>query len=301
MEIYRNEIANVDLIVPVFAIPGSFEVKAVAGTTVLHTFSTVTAIANGYRVTLPFSLVVNDSEFVIVWKFNYLEGSATKTYEQRQAIEVVTPYVSRAELAVLLDDVSEDERMEAEAIVRRIIDVYTGQSFGRFSGTIDVKGNDSTQLALPLPLLTLTEMSDDRLDYDINSFVIRGNGWFLGQTPGAWWTIKSAPPEEILDQFSSGVIYAPGAISKKDFAYTSYYTVKGDWGYDSVPVPVVQAAKMLISDYACQDSSYRDRYLESMKAADWRIQFTQGAYDGTGNLKADQLLEPYKLSNLAVI
>jgi hypothetical protein len=38
-----------------------------------------------------------------------------------------------------------------------------------------------------------------------------------------------------------------------------------------------------------------------MKAADWRIQFTQAAYDGTGNLKADQLLEPYKLSNLAVI
>jgi hypothetical protein len=171
---------------------------------------------------------------------------------------------------------------------------------GKFRGTTVIIRNDSTQLALPMPLITFTDMSDDMFTFDPASFAIRGEGWFLGGKPGAYWTIKDAPPEDVLDDFNN-VIYAPGVIKKRDFAYTSVYSITGDWGYESVPYPVVQAARLLISDYACQDSSYRDRYLESIKAADWRMQFTQAAYDGTGNLKADQLLNPYKLSNMVVI
>lgn len=300
MEVYRNEMANIDLSVPVYAIPGSLDVKAYNGTTLLHTFSAVTAIAGGYRVTLPFSLVVNDSSFSVVWKFNYVEGASTKAYEHRQEVDVVTPIVPLSVLTALLDDVTAAERYEAEAVVRKIIEVYTGQTFGRFKGTHQVAGNDNTRLALPTPLISFTAMTDGTLDYEPSAFVITGSGWFLSQAPGAWWTIKDSPPEEVLDAFNN-VIYAPGVVKKRDFCWNSIYTITGDWGYESVPVPVVQAAKMLIDDYACQDSSYRDRYLESMKAADWRIQFTQAAYDGTGNLKADQLLNPYKLTNLVVI
>lgn len=302
MEVYRNEMANIDLPVPIYAIPGSFDVKAYDGTTLLHTFSTVTAIAGGYRVVLPFSLVVNDSSFSIVWKFNYLEGVTTKAYEHTELIDVVTPIVPLSVLTSLLEDVTTEERYEAEAVVRRIIEIYTGQTlgFGRFKGTRQVAGNDNTRLALPTPLISFTAMSDGTLDYEPSAFRITGSGWFLGQAPGAWWTIKDSPPEEVLDAFNN-VIYAPGVVKKRDFCWSDIYTITGYWGYESVPVPVVQAAKLLIDDYACQDSSYRDKYLESMKAADWRIQFTQAAYDGTGNLKADQLLNDYKLTNLVVI
>ena len=301
MEVYRNEMANVDLQVPVYAIPGSFDVKAYDGDTVLYSFSTVTAIANGYRVTLPFSLVTYDAKFSIVWKFNYLEGSTTKTYEARETIEVVTPIVPLSFLDEFLDDVTPDEKREAEAVVRRIIEVYTGQTFGRFKGTREVSGNDSSRLAMPSPLISFDSMTDGTLEYNPAAFRITGDGWFLSQAPGAYWTIKDAPPEEVLDQFSNGVIYAPGVVKKQDYSYTSIYTISGVWGYESVPTPVFQAAKMLISDYACQDSAYRDKYLQSMKSADWRLQFIQSAYEGTGNLKADQLLEPYKLTNMVVI
>ncbi|WXW92545.1 head-to-tail adaptor [Streptomyces phage Enygma] len=301
MEIYRNEMSNVDLEVPVAAIGGSFEVTAYEGNTLLYTFPTVGAVPGGYRVVLPFSLVQIDRTFEVRWKFDYMEGSARKTYNVATPVEIVTPIIPLSQLAELLSDVSEEDRYEAELVVRKIIEAYTGQSFGKYRGTIDVVGNDSTQLALPRPLLVLNSMSDDLFDYTTSSFVIRGDGWFLGQTPGAYWSIKDAPPEEVLDEFNNGVIYAPGVVKKKDFKYTSYYTINGDWGYEDVPTNVVKAAKLLISDYACQDSAYRDKYLNSMKSADWRIEYTQGAYDGTGNLKADQLLNPYKLSNLVVI
>lgn len=289
MEIYRDTSSTVTLEHPV---TGPLTADIYRGDEVISANQVVTSTSGKHTTNIDWSLTEYDGVLKIVWKKT---GFSRTTWE-----EVVTPIIPLSELAILLDDVSEADRYDAEAVVRRIIDTYTGQTFGKFRGTKQVNGNDSTQLALPNPLLTFTDMSDDMFTFDVASFAIRGEGWFLGGKPGAYWTIKDAPPEEVLDDFNN-VIYAPGTIKKKDFAYTSVYTITGDWGYESVPTQVVQAAKMLISDYACQDSSYRDKYLESMKAADWRVQFTQGAYDGTGNLKADQLLNPYKLSSMVVI
>jgi hypothetical protein len=290
MEIYRDTTSTVTLEHPVTG-PLTADVKR--GDEVISANQPVTSNGNLHTTVIDWNLTEYDGTLTVIWK---KEGFARQTW-----VDVVTPIVPLSELAELLEDVEESDRYDAEAVVRKIIEVYTGQSFGKYRGTKDVAGNDSSRLALPSPLIRLTEMTDSVLSYDPFSFRITGEGWFLGQAPGAWWTIKQAPPEDVLDQFSSGVIYAPGTIKKRDFSYTSVYTLTGDWGYESVPANVQKAAKMLISDYACQDSSYRDRYLESMKAADWRIQFKQAAYDGTGNLKADQLLEPYKLSNMVVI
>ncbi|QNN98299.1 head-to-tail adaptor [Streptomyces phage LilMartin] len=289
MEIYRDTTSTVTLEHPVTG-PLTADIKR--GDEVISANQPVTTTGNVHTTTIDWSLTEYDGTLTIVWKKT---GFARNTW-----VDVVTPIVPLSQLAALLEDVPQEDQYDAEAVVRRIVEAYTGQSFGKFRGTKDVNGNDSSQLTLPNPLLTFTDISDTQFVYETSSFVIRGQGWFLAGAPGAYWTIKDAPPEDVLDDFNN-VIYAPGTIKKRDFAYNNVYTITGDWGYESVPYPVVQAAKMLISDYACQDSSYRDRYLESMKAADWRIQFTQAAYDGTGNLKADQLLNDYKLTNLAVI
>ncbi|ASR77317.1 hypothetical protein FDI36_gp206 [Streptomyces phage NootNoot] len=290
MEIYRDTTSTVTLEHPV---TGTLTADVMRGDAVISADQPVTSSGGIHTTTIDWSLTEYDGTLKVVWKKT---GFSRSTY-----VEVVTPIIPLFQLEALLEDVSQQDRYDAEAVARRIIEVYTGQSFGKFRGTKDVAGNDSSRLALPMPLISFTDMTDSTLSYDPSAFRITGEGWFLGQAPGAWWTIKQAPPEEVLDEFHSGVIYAPGVIKKRDFSYTAVYTITGDWGYESVPYPVVQAAKLLISDYACQDASYRDKYLESMKAADWRIQFTQAAYDGTGNLKADQLLEPYKLTNMVVI
>jgi hypothetical protein len=290
MEIYRDTSGEATLEHPV---TGPLTADIYRGDEVLSTNLPVTSSNGIHTVQIDWHFTEYDDTLKIVWK---------KTDFQRVTwVDVVTPIIPLSALDTLLDGVSTEDQYDAERIVRRIIEVYTGQTFGKFRGTKEVMGNDSTQLALPTPLLSFTDMSDDMFIYEPSAFVIRGDGWFLGGKPGAYWTIKDAPPEDVLDEFTSGVIYAPGVVPKRDFKYTSVYTITGDWGYESVPVAVVEAAKMLISDYACQDSSYRDKYLNSMKAADWRIEYTQAAYDGTGNLKADQLLNPYKLSNLVVI
>ncbi len=79
------------------------------------------------------------------------------------------------------------------------------------------------------------------------------------------------------------------------------FEITGDWGYKSVPAPVKEAARLLVNDYACSEQLYRDRYLESIKAADWRLQFSSRAWEYTGNVRADQLLSEYVILDWAVI
>ena len=291
MEIYRDTSGVATLEHPV---TGTLTADISRGSEVISANQAVTSNGSIHTTPIDWSLTEYDGTLTINWKKT---GFSRVTYE-----EVVTPIVPLSVLDAIMDGVEQDDQYDAERIVRRIVEAYTGQSFGKFRGTKQVAGNDSTQLALPNPLISFTTMTDDNFNYDPAGFLIRGEGWFLAQTPGGWYTIKDAPPEDVLDQFSySGVIVAPGAVKKRDFSYTSVYAITGDWGYVSIPVGVVEAAKILLNEYACQDSSYRDKYLHSMKSADWRIEFNQMAFDGTGNLKADQLLEPYKLSNLVVI
>ena len=51
----------------------------------------------------------------------------------------------------------------------------------------------------------------------------------------------------------------------------------------------------------CGQAGYRDNYLSSMKAADWRFDYFQEAVIGTGNVVADQLLEEYINHGAAVV
>jgi len=82
-------------------------------------------------------------------------------------------------------------------------------------------------------------------------------------------------------------------VTWQEFKEGVIYPISGVWGYEAVPESVKEAARLLVNDYACADSQYRDRYLTSMTAADWRIQFNSGAFVRTGNVRADQLLSEY--------
>lgn len=293
MEIYRDTDGTATLQHPT---TDTLTADVYRGSTVISADQVVTTTGDIHTTPITWPHTAYDDTLKIIWK------NADESFSRVTYVEVVTPIVPLYELDSIFDNNTPDEeKYDAERLVRRIIEVYTGQDFGKFTGVKNIQGNDTTELAMPTPLLSFTEMNDYSYQYEPTAFVIRGEGWFLGQKPGGYYTIKDAPPDEVLDQFNEGIIIVPSAIKKPDFCFNSVYTITGDWGYEYVPVPVVEAAKILLNDYACQDASYRDKYLHSIKSADWRFEFNQGAFDGTGNLKADQLLEPYRLDNISVI
>jgi hypothetical protein len=300
METYRNTLANVDLKVPVTAISGTLDVSAYEGDTLLYTFPTALSISGGYRVTLPFSLVDADNSFDIRWRFNYTEGSSTKTYNYTTRIDVVTPYVTLDELKSAIPESSEstdDELVRLERRIRGIIDNYTGQSFGRYVGVRQVIGTGDQELKMYDRLVLLQNISGDNVIYSedgISSpglYTSRGDGWYVG---------FSAPIPD-GDYVFENVIREPDSLYLRGFRDNVVYTITGIWGWDDVPAQVKEAALILCEDELCPQSEYRDRYLKSISGDGWRYEFNPNAYYGTGSVMADQILEPFRRSNMVVI
>ncbi len=241
---------------------------------------------------LPFHLVQNDKTLDVQWSFDYVESDSTYSYSNNFPVRVVTPILPLDAIARILDVQESDESVaEIEKVVRKIIQAHTGQSFGKFVGTKSITGSGEPHLRLPARLLRLRKVNNSA--NLLPNLVVRGDGWYIQNLN---WGI---PPLKAdfhgLHYLSNGVIEAPIGIKRYSWAENVEYVIDGDWGWDAVPGAVQEAARILINDYSCADSAYRDRYIQSVSAVDWRMEFNSGAYSETGNVKADQLLNNYVL------
>lgn len=293
MEIYRNVSAEIELKVPVTALSGTFVVTATDGATLLYTFPNVTPITGGYKVVLPFSLVNSDRSFKINWDFDYNENGI-KSYSNSTFIEVVTPYVTVDEIRDALGSMpvmTDTELKRVERRIRGVIENYTGQKFGRYTGTYRIQATGDDNLNLPSRLINLTGIAGGYFS-DVASYDTRGDGWYLA--------VKRPVYSDGI-YTSTDVIRYPGSYMKRPWQDNAWYTLTGEWGYEDVPTNVKEAALILIEDLICPDSEYRDRYVTLVKTAEFTYQYTPGAFRGTGSVIADQLLEDFRRTNLVVI
>lgn len=246
--------------------------------------------ANGLvPVQLPY--LQSEGDLAITWSFSVpLSGSFTDT----QHHTIITPILSDQEIKEIHPNATPQEILWIERAVRNIINAHCGQTFGYYVGKKTVYGSGTRTLRLPAHLLEF---------YDENGVTapfqeaVREDGWALLKTwPDA---IEYYDDNGVLHFEEFGVIFDPYSSYQATRVWQKGYpfTINGAWGYYSVPAPVVEAAKLLVNDYACGDAQYRDRFLTSMTAADWRIQFHAGAFTNTGNVRANQLLENYVVKN----
>jgi hypothetical protein len=300
MNIYANHAdREVYLEVPVDANAGTIEVEILKDGEVVFTVDEDNlTIADGrYSFDLPFSLARTDSEYEVHWQFQYTENGTTFEYDDYTPLEVVTPILPFTEVKkVLGEDFSDEEAVDVEKAVRYIIQAHTGQFFGKFVGKISVTGSGESYLRLPRKLISFSTINGSA--HWNNALALRGSGWYLKSK-----TLSGPPPIRAdWDGWNEATAYsghvpivAPYSQTLNKFANNFEYEIDGVWGWASVPAAVQEAAKLLINDYACADSNYRDRFLTSMTAADWRIQFHDAAFSNTGNVRANQLLAEYVL------
>lgn len=250
-----------------------------------------------YSYIINLDATTHERSLNVVWSYTLLGTDATKT----DVVDVVTPYCTPDEVTSFDPNVGTtftyEQIRNAEKQVRRIIDNYTGQKFGKYTGTNAIIGQGEGQLLLPERLISVTNIegynvltTDDPTNGAL--YRVRGDGWVLGVV---------AEPDQ-LGGVTNGVIYAPGCEPQAGGFKDNYvYEVEGVWGYDRVPADVNQAALILIQQMLCPDTEYRDRYIDNIRAADWRYEFNPSAFSGTGNVVADQLLAPYRRINFTVI
>lgn len=250
----------------------------------------VVSTATGDTFTLPFAITGYDGPFQVEWDFTVGDQTGQKRFESH---EVVTPYWTVSDIRSEItfpSDVTDGQIIKTERYVRRIIERYCGQKFGRRHATLPVVGTASGELRLPERLIGFESIDGfDTLTPEY--YAVRGNGWYLGAN-------VDFPDGDFV---FTAVIRDPFELWDRGFKENSVYKVTGYWGYDDVPINVKDAAAILIEQYLCPDSEYRDRYITSGQYADAQFEYDGKAFDGTGNVIADQLLGEFVRSRLFAV
>jgi hypothetical protein len=238
---------------------------------------------------IPYKITHLDGEFDVVWTYS-LEGD---TYTRRDTHNVVTPLFTKDELVAydsMFSALTDEQEVQLELLVRKIIESYTGQSFGYREGSVKSYGNGDSVL-----------LSNQRvISLDANGYKITNNGYGIESISPFYSEIQVDSFEESV-QFANGVITPSTVGVNRIFRNNVLYTITGKFGWPSVPEKVKQAALILANEFSCDENTWRDRYIKSVRAADWRFDFGSGAYTGTGSLNADQLLAEYVVGGLAVV
>lgn len=285
MEILKETVETITFVLPTSDTNGVKATYSVNGATPVNLTVTLDQ-ANGIaKATLPYQ--PTEGTVTVTWTFTIPQSG---TFTKAETYTVVTPYLSLRWIKDnLLEGSSDQEIRDAEAAARYIVQAHTGQYFGKEHSTKRAWGEKNNALYLPARLLSLEAVNGNN---DTN-FYITGNGWFL--TRPSWTGIPPIKADAYGVNEATVPIIDPYARRGGVFDQNVPYDITGTWGWEAVPGAVVEAMKLLVNDYACADSQYRDRYLTSMTAADWRIQFNNGAFIKTGNVRADQLLSDYVL------
>lgn len=262
-----------------------------------------------YQIVLPFNLVNRPRSFRLEWSY-VIEGI---TAQYVSYVDVVNPYCDIAD--VMQDanfglDFSDPnyktyhELMMAEKYARKVIDNFCGQSFNLYDDVQVAYGAGTNILALPFKLNQLHELyADDYLLIDnINEINNWGYNVLISET-GFGLRVNTNSSVDNTVYVANGLI--PPTASDLSY-YGAFkngvrYRVQGRFGWEEVPDSVSQAAIVLIQDYFTKDNTWKNKYVKKLSAFDWDIEYNSDAFRGTGNLYADQLLQPYVITGMVVI
>lgn len=271
VDIFRGSVKIVENLGPVQGVGWS-------GSSSTQSGNIVTSTPGVYTIVLDY----NDTQFAGQLRLNW--HNADRTFDRDQLVDVVTPICDLSDLEAVLTDestVTKTSLAELENTIRQLIEAYTGTTFGVRYGTKVVRGVDD------LSRLLDSSVRIDLIEPPLN-VELRSKFTYLN--------IKQAPPEDLMDNYFDGVIRVP-----RDYYTNVTYTVTGSWGYAQVPAKVQEAALILAKEFSCNESLYRDRYLQVVQYGDNRFQFNPQAFAGTGNVKADQLLDEFKKEGMILV
>lgn len=238
-----------------------------------------------------------DKNMIVKVAYDYIDDAAPCTDVAFEDVKISTPILPLDEVRSILvtpgfmQTITDADVKEIERATRYIIQSNTGQDFGHYDEVRSVHaGTGQGTVELPGRLLTARKLGSVTLTTEL---LTTPSKRFLYRAPSSPYADWDGSP--IIE---NGAIYNPRSdsyVARRHWNH-GYTTITGEWGWNTVPEDVQEAAKLLINDYACQESAYRDRYLGVMKAADWEVNFRTGAWAMTGNARADQLLKKYVIT-----
>lgn len=196
--------------------------------------------------------------------------------------EITKRYLRFPDMRALLTgeyDLEEEEFNNIERDIRYQIDAYCNQRFDGWYGSQKIKSIPG-YISLPEHMESFEYVTASNVPLDSVNPVPNSRGFKLTEHGFA---IINEERVRVTDLYG------------ERHGRKAYYTIRGQWGYASVPPVVQQAAAALFQSKMCDDVEYRNKYVKSIRNENIRIEFRDEAYDGhtTGNAFVDDILLPY--------
>jgi len=187
----------------------------------------------------------------------------------------------------------------AEKVARTIIEGYTGQAFYTYYGIQEQFGVGSDAIECVERMITLDKvwendqlMIDNTVDPVYNNF---GFALEISPTGKAVRIINQGMDVRYDNQVDPAVLYY-GRFRDK-----SRYKFQGQLGYKYVPEDIKLAAMMLVGDILANDYNWRNKYLKKVDLSEISFEMAGGAFNGTGNVTVDNILDQYRNVNIVII
>jgi hypothetical protein len=262
-----------------------------------------------YQIVIPFQFCQRNRTFKIVWEYQ-VDGTEAS---HSQYVDVVTPYVNLSDAWDQMNvgtDPSDPnyktyyEMQLAERYARKLIEDFTEQSFYLYDDKQVVYGFGSDILPLPYKINSIHKLYENDVllvdninDVDnwVYSPVISESGYGIRVnrqelTDNVVYTANGMVPPTIYDR-------GDGSSFRDGYRYT----VEGRFGWSKVPSDIQEACIVLMKQFFEKDTEWRNKYVKSISAFDWKFEYTGAAQNGTGNLYADKLLSPYVVTSMVAI
>lgn len=187
----------------------------------------------------------------------------------------------------------------AEKIARTIINGYTGQKFDTYYGSQEVYGKGGDAVEITEKMINIDKvyendilLIDNTVDPIFNNF---GFGLELSPTGKTVRIVNQGWDVRYDNQVDPAVLYYGR------FRDNARYKFTGQIGYKYVPEDIKIASMLLVNDIIANDFNWRNKYLKKVDLSEISFEMAGGAFNGTGNVTVDNILDQYRNINIVII
>jgi hypothetical protein len=191
------------------------------------------------------------------------------------------------------------EIQSAEKLARTIVDGYTGQKFINYYGTQEQFGKGADAIEFVEKMIVIDKMYENDILVIDNTVtpVFNQFGFNLELTPTGFGARLIDPGWDV--RYDNA--YDPNILYYGKFRDNSRYAFQGTIGYKYVPEDIKIATILLVNDILSNDYNWRVKYLSKVDLSEISFEMHKGAFNGTGNLNVDNILDQYRHVNIVII